>query len=64
MRTWFLAIHLLTQNKNGISALSLRRHPGVSYNAAWLVKHKLMQAMVERDGDRPLSGAIQMDDAY
>lgn len=64
LRTWFLAIYLLTQNKNGISALSLRRHLGVSYNTAWLLKHKLMQAMVERDGDRPLSGCIQLDDAY
>lgn len=64
LRTWFLAIYLLTQNKNGISALSLRRQLGVSYNTAWLIKHKLMQAMVERDHDRPLSGLIQLDDAY
>lgn len=64
LRTWFLAIYLLTQHKNGISALSLRRQLGVSYNTAWLVKHKLMQAMVERDQDRPLHGWVQMDDAY
>jgi len=64
LRIWFLAIYLLTQNKNGISALSLRRQLGVSYNTAWLVKHKLMQAMVERDHDRPLSGSVRMDDAY
>lgn len=64
LRTWFLAMYLLTQHKNGISALSLRRQLGVSYNTAWLLKHKLMQAMVERDRDRPLSGLVQMDDAY
>ena len=64
LRTWFLAIYLLTQNKNGISALSLRRQLGVSYNTAWLLKHKLMQVMVERDDARPLSGIVQMDDAY
>lgn len=34
LTTWFLAIYLLTQNKNGISALSLKRHLGVSYNTA------------------------------
>jgi len=45
-RTWFLAIYLLTQHKNGISALALRRQLGVSYNTAWLLKYKLMQAMV------------------
>jgi transposase-like protein len=64
LRTWFLAIYLLTQHKNGISALALHRQLGVSYNTAWLLKHKLMQAMVERDSDQALSGIVQMDDAY
>lgn len=64
LRTWFLAIYLLTQHKNGISALALRRQLGVSYNTAWLLKHKLMQAMVERDSDFTLGGIVQMDDAY
>jgi ribosomal protein L37AE/L43A len=36
---WFQAIYLVTQNKNNISALSLKRHLGVSYTAAWRVKH-------------------------
>jgi transposase-like protein len=64
LRTWFLAIYLLTQHKNGISALALRRQLGVSYNTAWLLKHKLMQAMIERDSDFALGGIVQMDDAY
>jgi hypothetical protein len=64
LRTWFLAIYLPTQHKSGISALALRRHWGVSYNTAWLLKHKLMQAMVERDSDFALGGIGQMDDAY
>jgi len=64
LRTWFLAIYLMTQHKNGISALALRRQMGVSYNAAWLLKHKLMQAMVERDSEQALGGIVQVDDAY
>ena len=64
LRTWFLAIYLLTQHKNGISALALRRQLGVSYNTAWLLKHKLMQAMVERDSEQVLAGIVMMDDAY
>jgi transposase-like protein len=64
LRTWFLAIYLLTQHKNGLSAMALRRHLGVSYNTAWLLKHKLMQAMVEGEHDRLLHGVVQMDDAY
>lgn len=61
---WFLAIYLLTQSKNGIAALELSRQLGVSYNTAWLLKHKLMQAMLEREQGRRLEGVIQLDDAY
>lgn len=64
LRIWFLAIHLITQSKSGVSALSLKRQLGVSYNTAWSVKHKIMQVMKERDDSRPLSGIIQLDDVY
>jgi len=49
LTTWFLAIYFITQEKNGISALELSRLLGVSYNATWRLKKKLMQAMKERD---------------
>ena len=39
---WFLAMHLMTQAKNNVSALELKRHLGVSYPTAWLLKHKIM----------------------
>ena len=64
LTTWFLAIYLITQEKNGVSALELSRLLGISYNATWRLKHKLMQAMKERDDEVPLSGIIQLDDAY
>jgi transposase-like protein len=61
---WFLAIYLLTQSKSGVSALELKRQLGIGYNAAWRLKHKLLQVMKERDDTKPLSGFIQLDDAY
>ena len=61
---WFLAIYLISQNKNGLAALSLKRHIGVTYKTAWSIKHKLMQAMSERDAKYKLSGLITVDDAY
>jgi transposase-like protein len=61
---WFLAIHLITQSKTGLSALSLMRHLGVSYNSAWRMKQKIMQVMKERDESHPLNFIIQLDDAY
>ncbi len=58
-----LALHLLTQGKHGVSSLELARQPGVSRNTAWKVKHKLLQAMKERDERVPLHGIVQVDDA-
>lgn len=64
LTTWSLAIFLLTQSKTGMSAMALSRHLGVSYNTAWLVKQKLMQTMRERDDSIPLTGPVQVDDAF
>lgn len=64
LTVWFLAMHLLTQAKNNVSALELKRHLGVCYRTAWLIKHKLLQVMVEREADRVLAGRVEIDDAY
>ncbi|UKE65853.1 IS1595 family transposase [Xanthomonas graminis] len=64
LRTWLLAMYLLGQSKTNLSALELMRHLGVSYPAAWRMKHKLMQAMDEREAGRKLGGVVQLDDAY
>jgi len=61
---WFLAIYLLTQSKNDISALELSRQLGVKYDTAWAMKHKLMAAMAERNKAYKLKGEVQIDDAY
>lgn len=61
---WFLAMFLMTQNKNAISALALKRQLGVSYKTAWLLKHKLMLAMAQRDDRYRLRGRVEIDDAY
>ena len=64
LTTWFLGIYLITQSKKGISGLELSRQLGISDNAAWRMKHKLMQAMMERDATKPLSGFVEIDDAF
>jgi len=61
---WFLAMHLLTQSKNNVSALELKRHLGVCYKSAWLMKHKLMEVMRQREDSRQLDGRVEIDDAY
>ncbi len=61
---WFLAMYLLTQSKTGCSAMALKRELDVNYDTAWKLKHKILQAMKESDDKQPLSGIVQIDDAY
>jgi transposase-like protein len=65
LTTWFAAIYHLTQSKGGISSIELGRRLGVRQPTAWLMKHKLMRAMAEREATKPkLSGRVEIDDAY
>ena len=61
---WFQAMYFLTQTKNNVSALELKRLIGVCYRTAWRVKHKLLQVMREREESTVLSGRVEVDDAY
>jgi ISXO2-like transposase domain/Transposase zinc-ribbon domain len=61
---WFLAIYLMTQSKNAVSALELMRQLGVTYKTAWLLKHKLLQTMLLREAPRRLDERVEIDDAY
>ena len=64
LRVWYLAIYLISQVKSRLSALALKRYLGVGYPTAWLIHHKFMQAMLEREECYRLSSEVQVDDAY
>ena len=59
-----LAVHLVTQSKDGIPSLNLARTIGVSAKAALRLKHKLQQVMKNRDDQLVLRGLLLIDDAY
>lgn len=64
LRIWFLAIWFVTSQKNGVSALGLKRVLGLgSYDTAWTWMHKLRRAMV-RPGRGLLTGAVEVDETY
>ena len=64
LKKWFMAIYLLTQSKNSISSLELKRHIGVTHNTAYRVKQKIMQVMLCRNKTKPIGGTIIVDDSY
>lgn len=64
LRMWFRAIWWVTSQKNGTSAMGLRRVLGLgSYQTAWTWLHKLRRAMVRPGRDR-LSGFVEVDETY
>jgi hypothetical protein len=64
LTTWFLAIHLISQAKTGISALALKRNLGLSYRTAGLLHHKNNGVMSQAEAAGLLSGAAQLNDTY
>ena len=62
---WYIAIHLLSSTKKGISALELQRQLGhKNYNPIWALMHKLRVAMGKRDEKYKLVSAIELDDSF
>lgn len=64
LRLWFRAMWYVTSQKQGMSALGLKRVLGLgSYETAWHWLHKLRHAMVRPGRDR-LAGSIEIDEIY
>ena len=61
---WFRAIWWVVSQKNGASALGLKRVLGFgSYQTAWSWLHKIRRAMV-RPGRNRLFGRVEVDETY
>lgn len=60
---WFRAMWWVVTQKNGASALGLKRIFGMSYKTAWSLLHKFRRAMVRPGRDR-LSGKVEVDEIY
>lgn len=63
LRKWFLAIHLATAHKKGISSLQLSRDLGITQKTAWFVLHRIREMLTEASPEL-LTGTIQIDETY
>ena len=64
LRDWLWAIYRMSQGKKGISAVQLSKEIGVSYPTAWLMQHKIRQAMAEGEQATRLRGLVEVDEGY
>lgn len=64
LKSWFAAVWYVVNQKQGVSALGLKRVLGLgSYETAWAWLHKLRRAMV-LSGRELLSEAVEVDESY
>ena len=63
LKKWFLAIYLMCESKQGISALQLQRTLNVAYRTAWYLSHRIRAAM-EEAYPLPLKGLIEIDESF
>ncbi len=62
---WYLALHLMTATKKGMSALEMRRQLGHRrYEPIFRMMHKIRSAMGKRDDKYLLNDMVELDDAY
>jgi transposase-like protein len=59
-----LSYLLKAHDKRGVSATRLSEELEVTYKTAWLMLHKIRQAMRNRDAAYSLAGIVELDDAY
>ncbi|MBI4370952.1 MAG: IS1595 family transposase [Elusimicrobia bacterium] len=60
--SWFHAIFLISQSKNGVSAKEIERQLGVTYKCAWRIAKQIRSLM--KQGNDPLSGTVEADETY
>ena len=64
LTVWFMACWLFASQKDGISALSLKRVLEIgSYQTAWAMLHRLRSVLV-RPGRERLAGRVEVDETY
>jgi len=64
LTVWFMACWLFASQKDGISALSLKRSLEIgSSQTAWAMLHRLRSVLV-RPGRERLEGAVEVDEAF
>ena len=64
LAVWFMACWLIASQKDGISALSLKRALEIGSNqTAWAMVHRLRSVLV-RPGRERLRGDVEVDESY
>jgi len=62
LRSWLFAMFLISNSKNGVSAMELQRQIGVTYKTAWRMNHQIRKLMQGDNGI--LKGVVEADETF
>lgn len=64
IRKWFWSIYLVGTDRRGCSGKMLERMLDIPYSTAWLLLHKIRNAMGDRDDRYLLEHVVEMDESF
>lgn len=64
LTSWFHAIFLMSQSKNGVAAKELERHLGVTYKCAWRIAKQIRILMTDDDTPIGSDDVCELDETY
>ena len=64
LKTWFLAIAIITNAKKGMSSRELARQLGVNKDTAWRMQMKIREAMEHKEQMTLFDGICEVDECY
>ncbi len=64
LHSWYYVMYLFAITRHGVSGKEIQRHLGCSYETAWRMGHEIRKYLGQIDGQGPLDGDVEADEAY
>ncbi len=62
LTNWFFAMFLMANSKNGVAALEMQRHLGVTYKCAWRIAKQIRELMIQQPS--MFQGTVEVDETF
>ncbi len=62
LKTWGMALYILTTNLKGVSSMKLHRDLDVTQKTAWHLAHRIRKAW--KHDNQPFAGPVEVDETY
>ena len=64
LRTWAIAVYLMSTSLKGVSSMKLHRDLGITQKTAWFLAHRIREGWKETQIGFKLDGVVEADETY